>query len=169
MHAATMRPSAVRAALPLLLLCALTACGDPATLVAPPPTEPAAVKAGGVGKEVAPSARVLVAGLEGAFGSTIGPDGALYVAEAAAGRIARVDPRTGVVTTFASGLPVNQGTGVQDVAFIGHIAYALVSFVTPEAFGGSGVDGIYRVDGPESFTIVADIGAFNRANPPEPD
>jgi hypothetical protein len=51
---------------------------------------------------------------------------------------------------------------------VGRTAYALVSLVTPE-LGGTGVDGIYRIDGPNSFTIVADIGAFNRANPPKTD
>jgi hypothetical protein len=60
------------------------------------------------------------------------------------------------------------GGGVFAVAFASQTAYALVSLVTPEV-GGSDQDGIYRVDGPNSFTIVADIGAFNRANPPETD
>ena len=110
----------------------------------------------------------LLATLESAFGSTVGPGGALFVAEPVAGRISRVDPKTGAVTTFASGLPTNPGAGVFDVAFIGQTAYALVCCVAPEV-GGSGVDGIYRVDGPSSFTLVADIGAFNRANPPETD
>ena len=32
--------------------------------------------------------------------------------------------------------------------------------------GGSDVVGIYRVDGPDSFTVVADIGEFNLNNPP---
>jgi streptogramin lyase len=39
--------------------------------------------------------RVLTSGLDGALGSTVGPDGALYLVEGVAGRIARVDPRTG--------------------------------------------------------------------------
>ena len=52
-----------------------------------------------------PTATLLATGLEGASGSTIGPDGALYVTEGAAGRISRVDPQTGEITTFASGLP----------------------------------------------------------------
>ena len=52
-----------------------------------------------------PKATLLVTGLEGGSGSTIGPDGALYVTEGVAGRIARVDPQTGTITTFASGLP----------------------------------------------------------------
>ena len=41
----------------------------------------------------------------------------------------------------------------------------LVTLVGPDV-GGSDVVGIYRVDGPESFTVVADIGEFNLANPP---
>ena len=52
-----------------------------------------------------PVATLLASGLEGTSGSTVGPDGALYVTEGAAGRISRVDPQTGAVTTFASGLP----------------------------------------------------------------
>ena len=44
----------------------------------------------------------LVTGLQGSVGSTVGPDGALYVTESAVGRITRVDPRTGATRTFAS-------------------------------------------------------------------
>src|SRR6266498_1128333 len=125
-----------------------------------------------------PTATLLVTGLntglESAKGSTVGPDGALYVTEGAAGRISRVDPHTGEVTTFASGLPtaiISIGGafigGAIDVAFIDNIAYALVTLVSPDV-GGTHVDGIYRVDGPDSFTVVADIGEFNLANPPPP-
>src|SRR6266516_1279240 len=115
-----------------------------------------------------PTATRLVTGLEGAMGSTVGPDGALYVTEGAAGRISRVDPHTGEKTTFASGLPpsiIGIG-GAIDVAFIDNIAYVLVTLVNDPLFPTSDVDGIYRVDGPDSFTVVADIGAFNLANPP---
>src|SRR5438094_6928132 len=119
-----------------------------------------------------PTATRLVTGLEGAMGSTIGPDGALYVTEGAAGRMSRVDPQTVEKTTFASGLPTAILTigglsigGPIDVVFIDNIAYALVTLVSPD-LGGSDVDGIYRMDGPDSFTVVADIGAFNLANPP---
>src|SRR6266516_2816259 len=123
-----------------------------------------------------PTATLLVTGLdtglESAKGSTVGPDGALYVTEGAVGRISRVDPLTGEVTTFASGLPraiISIGGaiigGAIDVAFIDNIAYALVTLVSPDV-GGSDVDGIYRVDGPDTFTVVADIGEFNLANPP---
>ena len=108
--------------------------------------------------------------LEGGSGSTVGPGGALYVTESAAGRISRVDPRTGKITTFASGLPPTiPGVGIGgaiDVAFIGGTAYALVTLVGPDV-GGTDTVGIYRIDGPDSFTVVADIGAFALANPPE--
>jgi len=117
-----------------------------------------------------PNAALLVAGLQGASGSTVGPDGALYVTEGAIGRISRVDPQTGAITTFADGLPpsiIDIG-GAIDVAFIGSTAYVLVTLV--DAFvGGSNVVGVYRVDGPNSIpVVVADIGAFNFNNPPTP-
>jgi sugar lactone lactonase YvrE len=38
------------------------------------------------------------------LGSTIGPDKALYVTDGPGGRDLRVDPQTGAITTFASGL-----------------------------------------------------------------
>jgi sugar lactone lactonase YvrE len=119
-----------------------------------------------------PTAHRLVAGLQGGSGSTIGPDRALYVTESAAGRITRVDPRTGATTIFASGLPelipAAGFGGPVDVAFLGRTAYVLVTLVGPDV-GGSDVVGVYRVDGPDRFTVVADIGAFSIANPPATD
>jgi sugar lactone lactonase YvrE len=115
-----------------------------------------------------PTVTRLVSGLEGASGSTVGPDGALYATEGAVGRISRVDPKTGQVTTFADGLPrsiIGFG-GPTDVAFIGRTAYVIVTLVGPQ-FGGSDIVGIYRVDGPTSFTVIADIGAFALENPPD--
>src|SRR5258708_4623577 len=117
-----------------------------------------------------PTATLLVTGLdtglESAKGSTVGPDGALYVTEGAAGRISRVDPQTGEKTTFASGLPpaiISIGGaiigGAIDVAFIDNIAHALVTLVSPYV-SGRHVDGIYRGDGPDSFTCVAAVCAF---------
>jgi hypothetical protein len=146
----------------LLSAAALTAIIMPSAASAQSPCEPTATRL----------VFGLDTGLESAKGSTVGPDGALYVTEGAVGRISRVDPLTGEVTTFASGLPtaiISIGGaiigGAIDVAFIDNIAYALVTLVSPDV-GGSHVDGIYRVDGPDSFTVVADIGAFNLANPP---
>ena len=45
----------------------------------------------------------------------------------------------------------------------------LVQFIGSYLGGPDEVNGIYRVDGPHSFTVVADIGAFNVANPPDTD
>lgn len=119
-----------------------------------------------------PSASRLVSGLQGSFGSTVGPGGDLYVAEGVARRVSRVDPETGTVTTFASGLPaqvVPGAGGATDVEFLGRTAYVLVQFIGPYLGGPDEVNGIYRVDGPHTFTVVADIGAFNVANPPDTD
>jgi hypothetical protein len=121
-----------------------------------------------------PNATLLVTGLEELQGSAVGPGGALFVTAPLTGSIWRVDPKTGAVTLFASGLPARFpgldfiGSGVVDVAFIGGTAYALVTGVAPDLFGHD-VVGIYRVDGPGSFTIVADIGAWSIENPPATD
>lgn len=116
----------------------------------------------------APQATLLVAGLQGTSGSTVGPGGALYVTEAVTGRILRIDPRTGETTTFASGLPTQVAPigGAIDVAFIGRTAYVLVTLVGPDV-GGNDIVGIYRMDSPHTFTVVADIGQFSLHNPPE--
>ena len=113
----------------------------------------------------------LVTGLGGGWGSTIGPGGDLFVPDGKAGAVFRVDPKTGNYSTFVSGLPqlipgVGIG-GISDVAFYGDKAYALVTLVDdPNLFPTGQVNGIYRIDGPNSFTVIADIGAFNIANPP---
>ncbi|MDJ0322408.1 ScyD/ScyE family protein [Cryobacterium sp. PH31-AA6] len=116
------------------------------------------------------SATLLVSGLQGTTGGTIGPDGALYVTENVLGTVTRIDPKTGATSTFASGLPktVIGIAGPIDVAFIGNTAYVLVSVVGPEV-GGTNVDGIYRIDSPTTFTVIADLGAFSRAHPPATD
>jgi hypothetical protein len=120
---------------------------------------------------VDPTVTQLASNLGSTSGSTVGPDGALYVAErevGADGRILRVDPQTGEVTEFASGLPqapIPLG-GVVDVAFIGNTAYALVTVVGDPLFSSSHASGIYRVDGPSSFTLIADIGAFSMNDVP---
>jgi hypothetical protein len=139
----------------LLLAAALIALTTPSSAISAPPSSD-------------PEVSVLVTGLEGAVGSTVGPGGALYVTEGLAGRISRVDPKTGEITTFASGLPTRVGRigGAMDVAFIGSTAYVLVTLVGPDV-GGDDTVGIYRVDDPNTFTVIADIGAFALANPPD--
>ncbi len=104
-------------------------------------------------------------------GSTIGPDGALYVTDGKAGRVLRVDTRSGAVTTFVAGLPLlNTPPGIGgaiDVAFVGHTAYVLVANVGPFFGEPDEIAGIYRVRRDGSAVPVADIGAWAEANPPD--
>ena len=129
--------------------------------------------------QVGASTPRLLATLSGgaASGSTIGPDGALYVPQPATGEIVRIDPRSGTQSVYASGLPRRFAPlpfgGVMDVAFFGSKAYALVSVVgaifPDDLFAcHPGTVGIYRLDGPTTSTLVADIGSFACANPPPP-
>lgn len=115
-------------------------------------------------------------------GSTIGPDGALYVTDSTKGRIRRIDLRRGSVTTYADGLPRQiegvVGGGVVDVAFLGRTAYVLVSGVNEfftELTGSSNppaADGIYRLDqvgrGMTRATLVADIYTWSAADANRP-
>jgi sugar lactone lactonase YvrE len=108
-------------------------------------------------------------------GSTIGPDGALYVTDGNAGSVERVDVVTGETTRFATGLPV-QVLGIGgaiDVAFVDETAYVLVTMVGGDVLGGDHIGdeivGIYRVDDDGSCTVVADIGAWSIDHPPTTD
>ncbi len=151
-----MRPIRTRA----LLTAALTAM---TVLIAAPPTQ------AGIAQPTSKHpAHLLVSGLGGTVGSTVGPGGALYVVDGVNGRVLRVNPRTGHTSTFASGLPerVIPGLGgAMDVAFLRGKAYVLVTLVSPDV-GGTGVDGIYRVESKHHFTVVADIGSWAIAHPP---
>jgi sugar lactone lactonase YvrE len=115
-----------------------------------------------------------VTGLASGSGSTVGPQGALYVPEPASGKVYRVDPDTGTRTEVAHCLPTQLIPlgGAMDIAFIGNTLYALVSIVS-DPFPPVGIhanhNGIYRVDSPGSCTLVADIGAFALAHPPDAD
>ncbi|MET0884848.1 MAG: ScyD/ScyE family protein [Mycetocola sp.] len=126
-----------------------------------------------------PVVSLLASGLQGASGSTIGPDGALYVAEGAIGQVTRIDVRTGAKSAYATGLPrpaIPIG-GAIDVAFLGRTAYVLVANVGDDVPGDdqvpgdsvNDVDGIYRIDDSDSFTVIADIGDWSLENPPPPD
>jgi hypothetical protein len=111
-------------------------------------------------------------------GSTIGPDGALYVTDGAAGEVLRIDRRDGSVSTYATGLPPKafQGQdigGPVDVAFMGRTAYVLVTLVSGQIFGEPFGDpeaknGLYRIEPDGTHTLVADTGQWSVDNPPEP-
>lgn len=109
------------------------------------------------------------------IGSTVGPDGALYVTDGVAGSVLRVDRHTGQVTTFASGLPpkafANDAGGPIDVAFVGRKPYVLVSLVSGSFFGQQFGDpeaknGLYRIRRDGSPVLVADLGQWSADHPP---
>ncbi len=120
-------------------------------------------------KSTTPGAPQHLTSLPGmAMGSAIGLDGDLFVAQSgASGSILRIDKKNGEVSTFVSGLPgsVVPIGGVIDVAFLDDKAYALVTLVG-SFFGDDYINGIYRIDGPDSYTVIADIGQFALDNPP---
>ena len=149
---------------PLIIVVAVMAMFVPFTASAAPPAGE-------------PGNPQLLATLPGGAGngSTVGPGRALYAPQPASGEIWRVDPGSGETTLYASGLPRRFSQlpfgGVMDVAFIGSTAYALVSVVGsvfPDDLFACNPQtvGIYRVDGPTSSTVVADIGTFACDNPP---
>ena len=116
-----------------------------------------------------PTVTKLVTGLPSGSGSTVGPNGNLFLTEGSTGRVLEVDRRTGAVSTFAEGLPpwvIGEGAAM-DVEFVGGTAYVLVTGVGPD-LGGNSTVGIYRVDGPHSVSVVSDIGTWSIDHPPEP-
>jgi hypothetical protein len=105
-------------------------------------------------------------------GSTVGPDGALYVTDGPSGRVLRIDRHTGATTTFASGLPKQIASvgigGAMDVVFLHHRAYVLVTLVGSFFGFPNDIDGVYRVHHDGTTSPVADIGAWSITHPPKP-
>jgi hypothetical protein len=105
-------------------------------------------------------------------GSTIGPDGALYVTNGNDGTLIRIDPTTGAATVVGSGLPpqvIGDG-GAMDVAFVGGRAYVLVTLAGADWGVPDAVMGIYRLKRDGSFAVFADLGTWSAAHPPaDPD
>ena len=106
-------------------------------------------------------------------GSTIGPDDALYVTDGPGGRLLRIERRTGSIQTVTDELPPTVPAigigGAVDVAFLGRIPYVLVTVVGPAVGQPGTVAGIYRVGRDGHVHVVADIGAWSMANPPDTD
>lgn len=126
------------------------------------------VAVAGHGRSDQPS--VLATGLGGGSGSTLGPGGDIYVTEPLAHQVSRIDLRTGERTVVADCLPAQAFPGVagaMDVAFLHGAMYVLTAVVSPDV-GGTGVTGIYRIEGGEC-EVVADIGQWAIDNPPPPD
>lgn len=91
-----------------------------------------------------------------------------YFGSTTGSRISRID-RHGHVETFVSGLPSSEAgglaSGVADVAFIDHTLYAI--------FAGAGCshgvpsipNGVIRVNRDRSWTMIANLSAFQQAHP----
>ena len=102
-------------------------------------------------------------------GSTIGPDGALYVTNGNDGTLVRINPRTGSERVVGRGLPrqvIGIG-GAMDVVFIGHRAYVLVCCAGADVGHPDAVVGIYRLKSDGTFSVFADLGTWSAAHPPE--
>lgn len=114
-------------------------------------------------------------------GSTVGPDGALYLTDSTNGRIQRIDPRRGTVSVYADGLPLQIegviGGGVAEIAFRGRMAYVLVTGVSEfwtelvDSPNPPAAEGIYRLDsvgsGSTRATLIADIYTWSEQNEPK--
>ena len=95
------------------------------------------------------------------------------------GRISKIGP-DGTVTTVADNLPSSQTaptqgslvSGVSDVAFIGNTLYAITAGAGC-SHGLVGTDnGVLRVNGDGSTTMIADLSVFQKQHPvknPQPD
>lgn len=146
------------------------------------------VGAAGAGKPGEPMVAELASFVDGpciddicGSGSTVGPDGYLYVTDSTGGRIQRIDPRSGTVSTYADGLPLQIvgviGGGVADVVFLGRTAYVLVTGVSEfwtelvASSNAPAAEGIYRLDsvgvGTTRATLIADIYTWSEQNPPD--
>lgn len=154
-----------------LAVAAATATSTAAAAMTGKPPHPsrATVEAVAAKQALTPPIEVtlLADGLQGTVGGTIGPDGALYVAEALTGEVTRIDS-SGGATQAGSGLPLQLGIGLggaMDVAFVGTTMYVLVTLVSPDV-GGASVDGIYKRNSSGGFDVFADLGAWSILNPP---
>ncbi len=110
---------------------------------------------------------------------TVPPPVGPYTGSTAGSRISRID-RHGARRTVADHLPSSQTSdttgnlvsGVADVAFLHGALYALLAGAGCSHGVPSVPNGVIRVHHDGTWTLVADLGAFQRAHPvanPEPD
>jgi len=93
-----------------------------------------------------------------------------YIGSTTGSRILRIDA-SGDVTTFVDNLPSSTGTavpsnsGVADLAFIGDTMYAIYAGAGCSHGVPSIPNAVLRIERDRTPTIVADLGAFQRAHP----
>jgi hypothetical protein len=102
-----------------------------------------------------------------------------YTGSPTGGRISKIDAN-GVRTTVVDTLPSSQTSpnlgslvsGVADVAFIGDTLYAVLAGAGCSHGVPDVPNGVIRVNSDGTWTLIADLSAFQQANPvqnPEPD
>lgn len=102
-----------------------------------------------------------------------------YTGSPTGSRISAIDAQ-GVRTTVADNIPSSQTSaaegslisGVADVAFIGNTLYGILAGAGCSHGVPGTPNGVIRVNADKTWTVIADLGAFQRANPvarPEED
>lgn len=107
------------------------------------------------------------AGLGGLCSAGAGGPGE-YFGSTTGSRISRIDAK-GNVETFVDGLPSSEAeglaSGVADVAFIGHTLYAILAGAGCSHGVPSLPNGVIRVNRNGSWTMIANLSAFQQAHP----
>jgi hypothetical protein len=96
------------------------------------------------------------------------PDGGTYFGSTTGSRISRIDAN-GNVATFVDNLPSDMiaglASGVADVAFIRNTMYAILAGAGCSHGVPSIPNSVIRINHDRSWTIIADLGAYQRAHP----
>jgi hypothetical protein len=91
-----------------------------------------------------------------------------YFGSTRGSRISKIDSN-GTVTTFVNHLPSSEASGlasgVADIAFIGNTMYGILASAGCSHGVPSIPNGVFRVNADHTWTIIADLSAYQRAHP----